>query len=227
MPSYTRGKKRENFTFVAVNNTILYGFKTKDISAIAGVSSADLVTQLGHMTATEAANAGAARIMVVGANAPKPPRVSKKISNAAVGTQQSVSTFCSVITLSAALGAGWNLVKTGRGVILRAASAGKGTVTAVAKLSNGASYAFPMNKADFDAYGAQLGLESAATVTTPDEKAKLVSGSNNPRPGRAALELADGSIFSSFFSSATDLGTSGFSQLTQEVVLVQAAGGGT
>lgn len=222
MPSYTRGKKKENMAFVPANSVILYGFKVKDFASVSGISSSDLTTQLGHLTAAAAAVLSG-KIMVVGANSPKPPRVSKKIPNAAAGTQRSVSTFCSVTTLSAALGAGWTLAKQKRSTLLRAASAGRNSLTAIATLSNGALYAFPLNTADFNTYGAKLGLESAATITTETEKAKLISGSRLPRPGRATLELEDGSDFTSFFSTGTDIGSQGFSQIDEEIVLTQSA----
>lgn len=224
MPSYTRGKKREALTFVAVNTKILYGFKTKDLASIGGVSSSDL-TALGHLTAT-AANAQSGKILVVGAGAPKPPRVTKKLPNAAAGTQGSVSTFCANSALSTALAAGWSLAKQGRGVMLKAASSSRATLTVIATLSNGAKYAFPMNKADFDQYGSQLGLESSAAITTTAEKDSLVRGSTVPRPGKASIELADGSVFSTFFSTTANLATVGFSELSEEVVLNTSGGQG-
>ncbi|ARV60604.1 hypothetical protein BZZ01_20040 [Nostocales cyanobacterium HT-58-2] len=223
MPSYTRNVKRDNLVFVPVNPKILYGFKTKDLTSISGVSAAD-IAPLGHLTAT-AASGRAGAILVVGANAPKPPRVTKRISAAAAGVQQSVSTFCATSSLAGALAAGWNVAKPGRGVLTRNASASRGTLTAIATLSNGARYCFPMNKADFDAHGAALGLESAATITNQGERDSLVRGTRLPRPGRASLEVAGGGTFVSFFSSSFsgELGKNNFHQLSEEVILNGAA----
>ena len=223
MPSYTRNVKRDILVFVRANTKILFGFKTKDLAAIGGVSTAD-ITALGHISGT-AATAQAGKILVVGASAPKPPRVTKRRENAAAGTQKSVSTYCDALGLSNALAAGWTLSKQGRGVMLKAASASRGTLTAIATLSNGAKYAFPMNKADFDQYGSALGLESSAIITTETERDSLVRGSRIPFPGRASIELASGATFSTFFASsnAGGLAGAGFSQLTEQVILATAA----
>ncbi|MBD2365185.1 hypothetical protein H6G36_29210 [Anabaena minutissima FACHB-250] len=224
MPSYTRGKKRENLFFVAVNSVVRYGWKAKDLASIAGISASDLTTTLGH-TAQDAVT-GAGLILIVGARAPQPARVSKKIANATPGQQQSVSTFCAHDKLATAIGAGWNLVKPKRSVMLKASSATRGSLTAIATLSDGSLYCFPMNKADFEAYGAELGLQTSATVSTA-EREKLVSGSSKPRPGKASRELADGSRFASFYSTsvAESASTAGYDILSEEVVLVAAAGG--
>ncbi|WP_414587410.1 hypothetical protein [Scytonema sp. PCC 10023] len=225
MAGYTRNVKRDNLVFVPVNTKILYGFKTKDLTSISGVSAAD-IAPLGHLTVA-AASAQVGKIMVVGANAPKPPRVTKRISTAAAGTQRSVSTFCATPSLARALSAGWNLSKQGGAVLVRPASASRGSLTAIVTLSNGARYCFSMNRTDFDAYGAALGLESAVTINTQAERDSLVRGSRIPRPGRASFETTGGGTFSSFFSTnkTGSLGESGFNQTTEEVVLNGAAGG--
>jgi hypothetical protein len=199
MPPYTRGKVRDKLTYVLATNSCYFIFKAKDISALSGISANDL-TALGHKTA-EAVATDTTKIRVVGASAPQPPRATKKLSNAAVGTQQSVSTFCSYVNLAQAQAAGWKISKPRRSVLLRAASALSASQTAIAVLSDGSGYCFPMNKADFDSYGATLGLKSAATENTAAELAKLVSGSSIPRPGRASIKLAGGASFSSFYST--------------------------
>ncbi len=219
MPSYTRNVKRDQLVFVPANSKILYGFKTKDLTAIGGISASD-ISALGHLTSA-AASTQTGKILVVGCNAPKPPRVSKKISTAAAGTQQTVSTFCGVTNLATALGAGWNLAKQGKGVLLKAASATRGSLTVIAELSNGALYCFPMNKTDFDTHGASLGLKSSAEITTTAERDSLVRGSRVPKPGKASIELTGGGVFSSYFSTSKegDLGQAGFNQLTEETIL--------
>ncbi|PHJ60235.1 hypothetical protein VF14_11645 [Nostoc linckia z18] len=223
MPSYTRNKKREDVIFVAVNSVIRFGWKSKDLASVSGISQSDLTNDLGH-TAQNAVT-GSGLILVIGAQAPKPARVTKRLSNATVGQQQSISTFCAHDKLATALGKGWNLSKNRRSVTLRALSASRGSLTAIAKLSGDIHYCFPMNKADFEAYGSELGLESATNITDT-ERNKLVSGSSKPRPGRASKQLSDGSTFSSFYSTATDVSAVGYDILSEEIVLAVATGGG-
>lgn len=223
MPTFTRGKKRDTMVFVAVNNVLRFGWKSKDLSSVTGVSATD-ITNLGHQPQTSLTGTGL--ILVIGAQSPKPARVTRKLSGASVGQQQSVNTYCAFDKLAAALGAGWNLSKASRGVTIRGASADRSGLTAIATLSDGSKYCFPLNKADYDSYGAALGLETAATITNATERAQLVSGCSKPRPGKAALQLAGGSTFSSFFSTAKmgDLLTAGYDVLAEEVVLKLASG---
>lgn len=191
MPSYTRGQRRDQLTYVKANPVLYYGFKTKDFSSLSGVSGADL-TALGHITAPAAGT-----LLVIGANAPKPPRVSKRISTSGSG-QSTVSTFCGYDKVAAALAAGWSFQKAGRSVPLR--SSGR-SVTAVVEISaNGPLYCFPMNAGDFQTYGADLGLQSAASITSDAELNRLVVGSSLPKPGKATKSLLNGSTFSSFYA---------------------------
>ncbi|UYD38980.1 hypothetical protein [Tolypothrix sp. PCC 7601] len=221
MPSYTRNVARDQLVFVACNTKILYGFKTKDLASLSGVSSSDL-TALGHLTSS-AAMGQSGKIYVVGASAPKPPRVNKKLSNAAVGTQKSISTYCAKTALGAALTAGWNISKNGHGVTLQAASASSGSLTAIATLSDGSKYCFPMNKADFDAHGAALGLEASTAITSTSEKDSLVRGSSKPKPGRVSKKTSGGGTFSSFFSTGTDVAQAGYNITEEEIVIVGAS----
>lgn len=221
MPSYTRGKKRENLVFVLINDVVYFGFKPKDLSSLTGVTAAD-VTALGHVTV---ANATSGKVRIIGAQAPKPPRVTKKISGASVGQQQSVSTYCAYPSIATAQGAGWSLTKSRRSVTLRASSTDRPSLTAIATLSDTSKYCFPMNKSDFETYGADLGLDSAVTITTEAERKKLVSGSSIPYPGRASKLLAGGSTFSSFFTTSKqgDLPGVFFDILSEEKVILVAA----
>ncbi len=224
MPSYTRGKTRPTLVFVAINDLLVFGFKPKDISSLTGVSASD-VTALGHQAVSAVA---AGKIRVIGSQAPKPPRVGKRLSGAAVGQQQSVSTYCSYTSISAAQAAGWNLIKGRRSVSLKASNASRPSLTAIATLSDGSLYCFPLNKADFDSYASELGLESATTVTTDTERKKLVSGSSTPYPGRASKLLAGSSTFSTFFSTSKqgDVSTAGYDILSEERVIATGAAGG-
>lgn len=198
MPAYLRGEKRDVLTYVRLGlatSNFFYGFNTKDLDGGANVSQADLIA-IGH---TAAANLPAGAIYYLRAQSPKPGRVRKQINaNPGVAQKGSVSTFYGAGSITTALAAGWKIVKRPRGVSL---SNNARYVTAIAKLSNGVLYCFPMNKADFDTYQADLGLMSPASITTPAERLKLVQASSFPRPGRVSLALADGSDFSSFFST--------------------------
>lgn len=198
MPAYTRGKKRGDIKYVKVTTNMFFGFKPKDISSIAGVTEGDIAA-LGHIAP---GSVPPAAILVLGANAPKPPRVSRRIKTATVGQQQTVGTFCGFDKMADAQEKGWNIVKYRKGVMLRAVNASRGSQTAIAELSDGSLYCFPMNKADFELFGAELGLKSSATVQSETEKSKLVSGSSTPYPGKASKLLEDGSTFSSFFSTS-------------------------
>lgn len=198
MPEYTRGELRDVLTFVPINAIFHYGWKTVDLAARTGISAADIKTQLGHMTPAEA-TAVANRIMVTGANSPKPARVVKRDATAPISQPASTSTFIAYTSLAAATTAGWTLAKAARGVRLTANVDGKRSVTAIAELSNGALYAFPLNRVDFDRVAGTLGLQSAAQITTTLERNALVTGSRT-KPGRCSIE-DNGGVFATFFST--------------------------
>lgn len=226
MPSYLRGQLRNKQVYVTVNPVLLYGFAAKDIAGITGVGASD-VAALGHLTPAAAAGTAGA-ILCLGLNAPKPARVTKKLSNA-ITAQSSVSTFASHTALGTALTAGWRIAKGIRGASISAGGTGKRSLTAIATLSNGALYAFAMNAADYTAYSAPLGLTSAAEVTTDAERRKVVRGATRPRPGQASIELAISnadtvtgySTFSSFYS--TDAPLTGFNRLSEEDIIPAGA----
>ncbi|MGG6241858.1 hypothetical protein ACQ4N7_24810 [Nodosilinea sp. AN01ver1] len=198
MPEYTRGSLRDVLTFVPLNTIFYYGWKTVDLAARTGISLADIKTQLGHMTAVEA-DAGANRIMVTGANSPKPARVVKRDPTAPISQPSSTSTYVAYNKLAAASAGGWSLAKPARGVRLTANVDGKRSITAIAELSNGALYAFPLSRVDFDRAGATLGLQSAAQITTTLERSALVTGSRT-KPGRCSIE-DNGGVFSTYFAT--------------------------
>lgn len=208
MPSYTRGKLRDQNIIVQLSDTSYYQFKTKDLSAVNNVNEGDL-SLLGHINiGNGGAGLPSGALVFLRANSPKPPRVGKTLS----GTQSSISTFCAVPALQNVLRNGWNLVKPARTVSLR--TAGK-TITVIASLSNGALYAFPLNKADFDTYGAALGLVTSETITTDAERNKLVAASSLPKPGKAKLTLTTGADFSTFCSHNAPL-SDGFNRISAE-----------
>lgn len=224
MPEYTRGSTRDVLTFVQVNPILLYGFKTVDLAARTGIAAADLTAQLGHMDAV-AADAIANRIMVTGANSPKPARVVKRDPTAPLSQPASTSTFIGYDKLATAAAAGWTLAKQARGVKLTANVDGKRSVTAIAELSNGALYAFPLNRVDFDLYNATLGLVDAASITTAQERQSLITGSRT-RPGKASIE-AGGGVFSTYYATASQASAlaAGFNIDTSEYVEFEAPAG--
>lgn len=199
MAEYLRGQFRDVLTFVPLNPIFHYGWKTKDLAAAIGVSAADLSTQLGHMTPA-AAQAVANSLMVTGANSPKPARVVKKDRTAPLSQTASTSTFIAYNKMAAATTAGWSMSKQARGVRLTANSDVRRKITAIAELSNGLLYAFPLNRVDFDRAGATLGLEDASTITTTLERQKLATGCRT-KPGRAAIDN-NGGTFSTFFATS-------------------------
>lgn len=71
-------------------------------------------------------------------------------------------------------------------------------------MSNNLLYAFNINRTDYEANRQLLGLAPLSTAANTDaEKARLVSGTTRPRPGRASLEDAvTGSTFSTFYTTA-------------------------
>ncbi|CCI18527.1 conserved hypothetical protein [Microcystis aeruginosa PCC 9807] len=212
MPSYTRGKPRDQIRAVLLGGNSYYQFKTKDLAAVNSVQESDLAL-LGHIKLGEGGETlPAGAIVFLRANSPKPARVTKTLT----GTQGSIGTFCAAQALQNALRNGWNLSKGATTVSLRAT--GSRTVTAIASLSNGALYAFALNKADFESYGADLKLQGAESITSDTERSKLVSGSSLPRPGKAKLVLTTGSIFSSYCSHDAPL-SNGFTRMSAERVL--------
>lgn len=200
MPSYTRNRAKDTTTFVEVTPVILYGFSTFDIAGLSGVSLADIQNNLGHMAPTAAAGL-AGRIRVIGANAPKPSRVQKRLSQNTTNQQGSVSTFCAFNRLTQARTNDWKLVKKGNGVPLTPQGSTTKKITAIAALDSNALYCFPMNAQDYATYGQTLGLQTANNITTA-ERNRLVAGSTTPKPARARLRLPDGSFFSSFVSTS-------------------------
>lgn len=198
MPAYLRGEDREILTYVRLGtsaSTVFYGFNTKDFSTEANVATADLIA-IGH---TAPANLPQGALYFLRAQSPKPGRVRKVINkNPSVSQKGSVSTFYGAGSLDTALAAGWKIVKRPRGVSLQNNSR---YVSAIVELSNGALYTWPMNKADFEAYGSTIGAQSPTTITTPAERLRLVQGSSFPRPGRVAKTLEGGKQFGSFFAT--------------------------
>jgi hypothetical protein len=225
MASSARGRKREELTYVAASEFVMYGFKTFDISGVPGITASDL-TALGHVKAA-GMTPDATKVYVLRANAPKPPRVTKKATSGGVGTGTggagatplTVSTFCSYNALSAAYAAKWTLAKQGRGITFR----GEGSPTrqrTVAVPIGGGFYCFSCDRSTFSTYGTALGLKGALTDA---EAKKAFMGASAPKPGTAGTKTTAGSV-SSFYdpSKKGDLaGADAGWSLTEAILLME------
>lgn len=228
MPASTRGRLRDNLTFVLINPVFAYGWNAPDFAAQAGITEADLATALGHMDAATA-SAVANVVMVTGANAPKPMRVTKRNADAPIGQSASNSTFCAYDKLAAANGAGFKRSGYARSVRLTAPGASRRTFSGVVELSNGLLYLQPVDaQAATAERRAVLGMQTAAEISAT-ELLKVARGSTD-RPGRAEIPLGEGGLVASLpFSTAAEDDVKlqdGWSIIQSESVAYVAGGGG-
>lgn len=186
MPNPARGRSREQLTGVRFNDRLLYCFKTSDdlASGVTGVSAADLQTQLGHQIITAGIVPAGGLIGVLGANAPKPPRVSKLDRT----TGRSISTFCATDRLQSAIRSGWALAKSGRT---------RGVLDTLRRKKVyvelfGLLYVFSCVDETYNELGQLLGLKDAAMITTATEFERVVYGASYPRPGKAYFKKLSG-----------------------------------
>lgn len=175
MPISTRGKKRDQLKAVAITSSIFYGFATKDLSAIAGISSSDIVA-LGQKDTTAL---GAGAIVIYGAKAPRPGIFRKNITG---GQQDSVRTFgdaSTATTVATAFAAGWRLQKP-----IRPGSVGGGKrMRAIAvEVSNGLLVICYIPNEDLTSGDAVL-LGWKTSIAAADVR-KLVRGANNIKAAR-------------------------------------------
>lgn len=187
MPASVRGKKRDQSVFVRCNPVFGFGWKTRDLSEGAGISSADLKSGLGHMTVAEAI-ALANIVLVSGANAPKPMRVTKKIPNAPNTASASISTYCGFDKLASANAQGFFQSGRAKTVSLSAPRASRRTFSGVVTLSNGLMYVQPVDAVAATAERrATLGIEIASQISATDGQ-KLARGCRS-KPGRVDVAL--------------------------------------
>ena len=199
MPSYPRGRRRDTYTLVLLNQNprVFYAFYRKDYSGISGISNSDF-QNLGHTVGITPPDGS---LVFLRAQSPKPARVKKVINPNAGATQQvSVSTFCATNFLDQAQANSWTIVKRPRGVSLKS----KRSITAIAELSNGVLYAFPLNGDDYQNNADVLGFKRISEINSAAERARLVSGSSRPRPGKASIVRSTGGEFQTFFSTANE-----------------------
>lgn len=197
MPSYTRGRVRENLKFAKVHQgNLFYGFKPSSYANVTGISSSD-ITALGWVDAGGVPSGG---IAVLGANSPKPVRVRKVLlKRPNVSQQGSASTFCAYNSIVAAQAAGWQITGTSRGVTVTNTDR---TKTVGAEIDAGAGiYLFPKNANDVTTYGTTLGLILPGSLTQA-ERLRAFRGASRPRPPYVKIiaDAATGASFSSYCS---------------------------
>jgi hypothetical protein len=179
MAFVSRGKPRDLKKAVRCTGAIFHGFKTKDLSAISGVSSGD-ITALGQVDPT---TLSAGEIAVYGATSPKGARFKKTLQRyAQAGVQGSVTTYGNGNTASAiatAGGAGWNLISGVRLTNLRSTLKSRSVGI---PLSNGLIYVQPVPIQDLG-YAETLGWILPESFSSA-ERAKAVRGVNNMKPAK-------------------------------------------
>ena len=189
MPAYLRGKDNSILRFVRIDDAkpIFYGWKTKDLSSLTGVSESD-ITLLGHKTPAQM-SVTAGSIGVIGANRPKPARVKKTlIRRPAAGQQGTVSTFIGGDALAdweVLLQAGWEVVEPSKRVTI---TDNDRSQTVGATCSNGAIYCFSMSKTVPEVVLTDLLLFSAAELRLQANAKKCIVGSSKPRPPRVTKD---------------------------------------
>jgi hypothetical protein len=203
MPASTRGQLRYQRVFVKINNSLGFGWNTADLSQAAGVSNADLKTGLGHLSETEAM-AASALVLVTGANAPKPARVTKRLRNAPIGTRATLSTYCSFDKLAAAAALGFRLSSPARpSPTLRPFNTTVRSATGVVTLSNGLLCAMSLDPSVLTPnLMTQLGIEERTNVS-PTERLRVVRGARS-KPGRVQITLENGILAQLPFSTAKE-----------------------
>jgi len=186
MPNVARGRAREQLTGVELNSYLLYCFKTSDqlANGITGKSSADLQNELGHQIITPSTNLTGSLVAILGANAPKPARVSFRDKT----TGRSVSTYCATSKLVDARKAGWALAKAARA---------RGVIETRRRLKVyvelfGLMYVFPMDDVAFQQLGQLCGIKDATSLNSASEIQRVIYGTSAPRPGTAFFQQLSG-----------------------------------
>ena len=187
---------------------LYYGFKSREFSGT-GISDGDLNAQLGWIIppSTIPSFLDPNALLIIGANAPKPPRMSKKTTATGDATgliPKSLTLFCSPEKMATARAAGWNLAKKGIGVKFVGQNSDSRQMTCFVKVpaTTGTAdffYGFSCDKSTFVNYGAILGLQSPQQLTAEQREKRCFIGASSPKPKRASLKTANGQV-SSFCS---------------------------
>lgn len=143
--------------------TIAYGFNSGADAAARGA--------LGQVPLSSGAPG---KVIVWGANKPKPGRMAK---TTATGTE---SSFVSDTNIATAKAEGWQSIASPKLV----APSSSTKMKLVKVTTSGMLYAWMMDKGDFDSFGAALGITE---VAANDE---VVVGCSKPKPGKAVQTIA-------------------------------------
>jgi hypothetical protein len=187
MANYTQGISRDKIYFCEINALAVKRFKTKDYVSLPGISSSEFnEAELGLQL-----TAPSGKLILVGAQSPAPPRVSRPIRNTVdlnPDTQDRISTFCSYLTVATLTKPGvWTITQKSKAVSLRR---DVGSTSAIVIVQNLAQLEYwlviPINTTTFNAVKAPLGLGNPLEITTNIERARLSFRANNPRAGKAS-----------------------------------------
>jgi hypothetical protein len=188
-----KGVPKEVLWGVKVNSKIIYAWKGKADPAkgITGISDTDVISQLGLINLTES-GVPSGFIAIMGANSPKPPRLTFHSGG------RSVTMFCSHDKYRAALRLGWTVAKRGR-----TRGLGDSETQFVATVEiwglhycwNAYNDIMSVGSGGAEDPGmAQLcGIKDAADVLTTDTELDLVIfGTSRPRPAEAIFSILGG-----------------------------------
>lgn len=182
---------------------LYYGFKSREFTGT-GISDADLSSQLGWIippsTIPEFLDPNA--LLIIRANAPKPPRFSKKTtaSGEVAGTiPNSVTLFCSPEKVATARASGWSFAKNGIGIKFVGETSSTRQMSCFVKVTATIGtadffYGFSCDKSTFNNYGTILGLQSPQQLTAEQREKRCFTGASSPKPKRATLKTANGEI---------------------------------
>lgn len=145
--------------------TIAYGFNS-------GADEAAR-TALGQVAVTTAPSG---KTIVFGANRPKPGRMSKTTAT------KTESSFVADASVADAKAAGWQSIASPK--LVSPAKSAKMTLVKVT--TSGINYAWMMNTADFEAFGAELG------ITKVDANDEVIIGCSSPKPAKAVKTVTGG-----------------------------------
>ena len=209
MAASTRGKSRDRLCMLRLNSQGMYfGFKTREFSGT-GVSDTDLNAQLGWILPPSGIPSflDPNSLLILRANAPKPPKFSKKLTPSGTTTgviPLSLTLFCSPEKISTAMAAGWALAKRSRGIKFVGENSSSRQMTCFVKVpaTTGTGdyfYGFSCDKSTFTNYGSLLGLKAPAQLSATERESRCFIGASSPKPKNATLKTANGNI-SSFCS---------------------------
>jgi|688.fasta_scaffold357782_2 hypothetical protein len=189
-----KGKAKSVVWGVKATSKIVYAWKGKSDPAegITGISDTEVIEQLGLINITES-GVPSGFVAIMGANAPKPPRLTK------TGTDgKSISMFCASDKYPSALRLGWSNASRGR---IRGTGDSASQIVVTVEiyslhycwnayqdiLSVGKTGGSGTGLADF------CGIKDASEVLTTDTELSLVVfGTSRPRPAEALFTMTGG-----------------------------------